>query len=91
MVQCETDRGSAWCVGSGLIGLYLKSTPLKAGFLLRNQEGDRMARFQEKVTQLNYQVVQNKTCPAYVCRADVKTSNLQKLETWLMQYLSIEV
>lgn len=41
MVQYETDKGSGWYLASGLIVLYLKSIPLKGGFFLKDQEGDK--------------------------------------------------
>ena len=39
---------------------------------------------QVEVNRAHCPVVQNKACPAYACRADGKTSSLQKLETWLI-------
>ena len=35
------------------------------------------------MTEAYYWVAQNEGCPAYACKADVKASNLQKLEAWL--------
>lgn len=42
------------------------------------------------MTRMFYQVVQNKVCPAHVCRADGKGSRLQKLEIWLIYRVSEE-
>lgn len=41
----------------------------------------RGAGGQGRVTQAYYHVVDNKACPAYACKANVKASDLQKLET----------
>lgn len=36
------------------------------------------------MAQVHYRVVQNKACPIYFTREDIKTSELQKLEAWLI-------
>ena len=73
-------------VGSGLVGLYLKSSSPRekdssgrAGRWVTREE-----RGQGKVTETYHWVVQNKVYLTYACMANVKASSLQQLETWLI-------
>lgn len=74
-------------VGSGLVGLCLKSASPwekdssgRAGRWVTREE-----RGQGKVTETYHWVVQNKVYLMYACMANVKASSLQQLETWLIQ------
>lgn len=40
------------------------------------------------MTQVYYGVVYNEVCPVYACRADVKTSSFQKLETRSIHWIN---
>lgn len=78
--QTHTRRG--WGVGSGLVVLYLKMTSVNLG-------ADLLWRWwragsQGKVAQAHYRFVHTKVCPAWTYRTDVKASNSQKLEAWLI-------
>ena len=46
------------------------------------------AESQSKVTGISLGYP-NKTCSAYACRANVKTSSLQKLEAWIIHCPSV--
>lgn len=41
-----------------------------------------------RMTQVYYGVVYNDVCPVYACRADVKTSSFQKLETRSIHWIN---